>query len=124
MKLYKLKFKTQDKTIDDVKKDYPSRPPSQNICEKIAEAYRGLNGCVVIGGAWSYSPETYGIYAAVDDADEKLKEFVYWQEQDEIFGNYIDDRERFDKDWANEEYEPPAALHFARTDFEVLEELI
>ncbi|MER2039696.1 MAG: hypothetical protein ABS944_16235 [Solibacillus sp.] len=123
MQLYRLRFKTAHKTAEDIKKDYSSNPPSIELLEQIAESYRNLDGAEAVGAAWEYSPDSYSIYAVEKEADEMLKEFTYLQEQDELFGNYINDREQFNEDWANEKYEAMGAMHFDRTDFEVLEEL-
>lgn len=121
MQLYRLQFKTAHKTAEDVKKEYSFDPPSPERLGQIAEAYRGLDGVEVIGAAWEYSPESYSIYDWSDNADDKMKEFIYMQEQDEFFGSYINERERFDADWASKEYEPSGAMHFNKTDFEVIE---
>lgn len=124
MKLYKLRFQTADKTADDIKKDYRSNPPNDEMCEKLAEAYRNLTGAEFLGASWEYSPDTYSLYNHLNEESHlKLKEFLYLQEQDEYFGNYINDRERFDEDWDADHYEPSGALHFNKNDFEVIEQL-
>lgn len=38
--------------------------------------------------------------------EKKDKELAYMKEQDSMMGCYINERERFDKDWDSEEYEP------------------
>lgn len=65
-----------------------------------------LNGQVAI-----LSTETFGLDGADYpiyglENDEIFKEYIWDLEQDPIFGAYIDDREAFDKDWDNDEYDP------------------
>ncbi|WP_342471619.1 hypothetical protein MHH70_12445 [Metasolibacillus sp. FSL H7-0170] len=121
MQLYRLRFKTAHKTADDVKKEYSFDPPSPERLGQIAEAYRNLDGIEVIGAAWEHSPESYSLYDWSDNADEKMKEFIYMQEQDEFFGNYIGQRGRFETDWVRGAYEPSGAMHFDKADFEIVE---
>lgn len=123
IKLFKLRFKTANKTVDEVKASYGPPIPPQEILEKITEAYRALDGCEVTGGAVKSFPKSYSVYGWNKEDDSKFKEFIYLQEQDELFGSYINDREQFETDWDSKEYEPPASMHFDKSDFEVIEEI-
>ena len=42
-------------------------------------------------------------------------------EQDSMFGLYIDDREQFDKDWDNNDYEPDGCHYLETENVEILE---
>ena len=123
MELFKLQFKTAGKTLEDVKAIYEDYHPSTEVLEQMVAAYRALDGTEVIGAVWEYSPNGYSLYGWNDEDDEKFKEFIYLIEQDELFGSYLDCREEFDADWKNGEYESQAALHFDKSDFEVIEKL-
>ncbi|GAA2774559.1 hypothetical protein GCM10010451_68420 [Streptomyces virens] len=89
----------------------------------MAEAYRNLDGTEVVGAVWGYSPDSYSLYGWSDEDDAKFKEFIYLLEQDASFGNYIDERDRFDADWQKGEYEPAVAMHFDKSDFIIIEKI-
>ena len=42
----------------------------------------------------------------------KAKEALYLMHQDPVFGLYVDDREGFEKDWAEGEFQPDAGIMF------------
>ncbi|SDX04818.1 hypothetical protein [Paenibacillus sp. PDC88] len=123
MELYKLRFNTASKTADEIKSTYDFSPPPQEVLEKMAEAFRNLNGTEFVGAVWGYSPDSYGLFGWDDKDDEKFKEFIYSIEQDAMFGNYIDDRDRFDAHWKSGEFEPAAALHFDKSDIIIIEKI-
>ncbi|OMF47737.1 hypothetical protein [Paenibacillus amylolyticus] len=123
MELYRLRFNTANKNAEEIKSTYDFSPPPQEVLEKMAEAFRNLNGTEVVGAVWGYSPDSYSLYGWEDNDDERFKEFIYWIEQDALFGSYFDDRERFDADWKSGNYEPAAAMHFDKKDFIVLEKI-
>ncbi|GIN97843.1 hypothetical protein J6TS1_37130 [Siminovitchia terrae] len=54
-----------------------------------------------------------------DEDDEKVRDFIYQAEQDEMFGTYIDQRDEFLRDWESEEYSPTGSLVFKEEDVEV-----
>ncbi|NUU76931.1 hypothetical protein [Paenibacillus xylanilyticus] len=125
MELYRLRFNTANKNAEEIKSRYDagfSLPP-QEVLENMAQAFRNLNGTEVVGAVWGYSPDNYSLYGWEDNDDERFKEFIYWIEQDALFGSYIDDRERFDADWKSGNYEPAAAMHFDKKDFIVIEKI-
>ncbi|MEK3699326.1 hypothetical protein NYE33_20350 [Paenibacillus sp. FSL R10-2199] len=123
MEIYKLRFNTSSKSADEIKASYDSNHPSTEVLEKMAEAFRNLNNTEVVGAEWDYSPNTYSVYGWDDNDDEKFKELIYWIEQDDFFGSYNDDRNRFETDWKAGDYEPAAALHFDKSDFVVIEKI-
>ncbi len=53
---------------------------------------------------------------------EKNRELHYMFEQDSRFGIYIDDREGFDADWDNNDYEPDGCHYLNLENVEVLED--
>lgn len=123
MELYRLRFNTSSKTADDIKSTYDFFPPPQEVLEKMAEAFRNLNGTEFVGAVWGYSPHSYSLWGWDDKDDEKFKEFIYSIEQDAMFGSYIDDRDRFETDWKSGDLEPAAAIHFDKNDFDVIEKI-
>lgn len=47
----------------------------------------------------------------------KAKEALYLMNQDPVFGLYVDDREGFEKDWAEGEFQPDAGIMFSPDDY-------
>lgn len=123
MELYRLRFNTASKNADEIKATYEHSAPTAEMLEKIAEAYRNLDGTELAGAVWDYSPDSYSLYGWDDEDDEKFKEFTYLLEQDALFGSYFDARAEFDADWKSGEYEPAAAIHFDKSDFIVIEKI-
>lgn len=52
--------------------------------------------------------------------DGKIKEAFYLMEQDRYFGNYLNERERFEKVWQAGEYETDAMIGFSKEDVEII----
>lgn len=82
MEIYKLRFNTASKSADEIKANYDPAPPSDEVLEKMAEAFRNLHDTEVVGAAWPYSPDSYSLYGWHGEDDEKFKELIYWIEQD------------------------------------------
>jgi hypothetical protein len=70
------------------------------LWESIAEYMDGEAACVVD----HYKEDGTFTFLFLGNA-EKNKELAYMKEQDSMMGCYINDRDRFNKDWDNEEYE-------------------
>lgn len=68
-------------------------------------------------------PEEYSVVGWPPEEDEKVKNAIYLMEQDPVFGMYVDDRERFDADWAAGEWEPSGSIIFSHHMVEILGEL-
>ena len=66
----------------------------------------------------------YSVVGWPTEEEEKAKEAIYQMEQDSMFGTYIDDREKFEKDWAAGEWEPSGSIVFPPEMVEILGELV
>ena len=67
-------------------------------------------------------PEEYSVVGWPPEEDEKVKNAIYLMEQDPVFGMYVDDRERFDADWAAGEWEPSGSIVFSPAMVEIIGE--
>lgn len=124
MKIYTATFTTASKTAADILATYDSHPPSLEEAEKAAEAYRSLDGLeITVGHSFTGN---YSLYGWRPEDDEKIRDFIYYAaEQDALFGSYVDEREEFLLDWANDEYEPMGSIAFDKSelkDFKAYEE--
>lgn len=68
-------------------------------------------------------PEEYSVVGWPPEEEEKVKNAIYLMEQDFMFGNYVDDREKFEADWAAGTWEPSGSIIFSTAMVEILEEL-
>lgn len=72
-----------------------------------------------------FLPFPNGDYALICPAHEKdchrLKEAHYLMEQDSLFGCYIEDRARFEKDWDTGEYSSDGSFCFSPKEVEIVE---
>ena len=106
MKVKKALLNTEFVTEEWIRERDKNWNFTQEDIDRILKAEKLLNGqiailnvemCKFYGGDYSF----YGL-----ENEEIFKEWVWLMEQDTVFGTYIDDRERFDEDWDNGEYEP------------------
>lgn len=111
-KLYKASFNTAHITTDDIRKIYNFGMPSDEVLELQAEARRNINGITLHVSEWDYAPGNFSLMGWDDEDDEKMKELMWSIEQAEGF--YYNDRQRFNNDWAKNEYDPGGALHFSK----------
>lgn len=81
--------------------DHDPKETDYELWKSIAEYIDGEAALVVD----HYVDDGTFTFLCLKDAD-KDKEYAYMREQDSMMGCYIDDRDRFDADWENEEYEP------------------
>lgn len=68
-------------------------------------------------------PEEYSVVGWPPEEDEKVRNAIYLMERDPVFGMYVDDRERFDADWAAGTWEPSGSIVFSPVMVEILGEL-
>lgn len=126
-KLFKAKFKTAKKTLEQLKGEYTDSLPSDKELLALLEAFRNLDGVeVVVYERHSIGADNYGVFAWDEGnelVDAKIRDFFYQIEQDDLFGQYIDDREEFLSDWKSGEYSPVGSLAFEKYDIEIIEEL-
>lgn len=66
--------------------------------------------------------EGYVLSGWYSEFDDQIKEAIWIAEQGPD-GTYAGERERFDKDWSNEEYEGQGAIVFEMKDVEELENI-
>ncbi|WP_313260340.1 hypothetical protein [Lacrimispora sp.] len=80
--------------------NYDHKLTDYELWKSIAEYMDGEKALVVD----HYTRDGTYTFLGLQDPN-KDKEYAYMREQDSMMGCYIDDRERFEKDWENEEYE-------------------
>lgn len=68
-------------------------------------------------------PEEYSVVGWPPEEDEKVRNAIYLMEQDPVFGMYVNDRERFDADWAASTWEPSGSIVFSPAMVEIIGEL-
>lgn len=90
-------------------KDYP-------LWKEVAELMDGEEALVIRS---AFEPKEYVFLELVNK--EKNKEVFYKAEQDRIVGMYIDDRERFDKDWDSGNYEPDGVMRIEQKFVELID---
>lgn len=126
-KLFKAKFTTAGKTLEQLKGEYTDFPPTDDKLQALLDAYRNLDGVEVIVYERNFiGCDNYGVFAWDEDnklSAEKMREFHYQMEQDDMFGQYVDEREEFLADWESGDYSPAGSLAFEKPDIEIIEEL-
>jgi len=123
LNLFKAKLNTGGKTPEQIKSAFDGPEPSEEEIQNWIKAYDLIAGIeVVVMKDWSGNG--YCLVAWQDKDDEKIREFIYQAEQDEMFGSYVNEREEFIKDWDSDEYSPAGSLLFNSEDVEIIEELI
>lgn len=126
-KLFKAKFKTARKTLDQLKQEYTDSLPSDEKLSALLESYRNLDGIEVVVYERNFiGDNNYGIFAWDEgdkSVDDKIRDFIYQTEQDDMFGQYVNDRVNFLKDWKSGDYSPAGSIAFEKYDIEITEEL-
>ena len=126
IKPIKAMLHTAGKTDEEILKQSGLISPEEiPKVRKIIEAWDGIE---VIVDATLIINEQIRQYALIGwdeqdcEIDGRIKEVIYLMEQDPMFGTYVDDRERFELDWAEKRYEPAGGIVFEPEDIEILEE--
>ena len=109
IKEVKLKTRNMFKDISPDDADY-------QLWEKITAYMDGETALVTE----SRAEEGKYVFLGLKDK-EKDKELHYMMEQDSMVGLYIDDRESFDVDWDNGDYEPDGIHYLDPENVELLE---
>lgn len=113
-KLLKAVLHTRGQEID---------PETYSVDErKIIRAYMDAWDGVHITAMKTMEGE-YSVVGWPPEEEEKAKEAIYLMEQDPTFGTYVNDREKFDEDWAAGSWEPSGAIVFPDEMVEILGEL-
>ena len=64
----------------------------------------------------------YSVVGWPPEEEEKVKNAIYLMEQDRMFGQYVDDPERFVADWEAGNWEPSGSIVFSPAMVEIIEE--
>lgn len=83
----------------------------------INDFYKLLDGvkCVVAENIFA------SVFSIIGSDDPKYKEAIYLLEQDKMSGSYINERERFDKDWDAGEYFSDESILIEKEFVEIVE---
>lgn len=119
IKLYKGILHTADYTEEMAKAEDPNY--SEEEIKIITDYMKAWDGAHVTLS--NLLPNEYSVVGWPPEEDEKVKNAIYLMEQDPVFGMYVDDRERFDADWAAGEWEPSGSIVFAPAMVEIIGEL-
>ena len=122
MPLYKVVLQTGGKTSEQIKADFEESEISEQEIRNWISAYNLIDGLEVMVLYTNYL-EDYTLLSWKPEDDKKFMEFIYLLEQDSMFGNYVDDRETFLKDWENGEYSPDGSICFSKNDVEILKKI-
>lgn len=123
IKLYRAILHTGGKTRQDIR----DRNQEWNFSEKdIDDAiayYDAFDGMPIFCTKGFFESEYVFLGCADNAYADRLKEASYCMEQDSMFGKYINQREEFEKDWDNGDYEPEGNWTFDDDEIEILEAL-
>lgn len=112
-KLQKAVLRTMGKEADDDMDKY-----SEEEKEVMAAYMAAWDGAHVTVS--NFIDGEYSVVGWPPEYEDQAKEAIYLMEQDRMVGNYMDDRERFDQDWAAGEWEPGGSIVFSADMVEIL----
>lgn len=125
IKPIKAMLHTAGKTDEEILKQSGLISPEEiPKARKIIEAWDGIE-VIVDATLINEQIQQYALIGWDEqdcEIDGRIKEAIYLMEQDPMFGTYVDDRERFELDWAEKRYEPAGGIVFEPEDIEILEE--
>lgn len=125
IKPIKAMLHTAGKTDEEILKQSGLISPEEiPKARKIIEAWDGIE-VIVDATLINEQIQQYALIGWDEqdcEIDGRIKEVIYLMEQDPMFGTYVDDRERFELDWAEKRYEPAGGIVFEPEDIEILEE--
>jgi hypothetical protein len=121
--IFRAKLHTAGKTPEQILRSYGEPLPSEEVVQGIIKAYNLIDGLEVVVSNSFYGKDTYTLIIWNKSDDDKFREFIYLLEQDPFCGTYVNEREKFEKDWDSEEYEPPGSLSLQASDIEIIEEV-
>lgn len=99
----------------DMYKDMDVNEPDYKLWNQISEDMDGEVAYVI------KSSNEIGVYAFLGLFDRKKdKELFYKMEQDSLRGNYIGEREEFEKVWDSQEYAPEETTYLSEKHIETL----
>lgn len=109
LQVYKIRFNTANLTLAAIKEWYTTDVPSDEKLQAFLEAYQALHGVECAGISFHYKEGNWSLAGWDAKDDVKFRDWIYQIEQDDMFGQYINDYERFYKDWEADNYEPEAS---------------
>ena len=125
IKPIKAMLHTAGKTDEEILKQSGLISPEEiPKARKIIEAWDGIE-VIVDATLINEQIQQYALIGWDEqdcEIDGQIKEVIYLMEQDPMFGTYVNDRERFELDWAEKRYEPAGSIVFEPEDIEILEE--
>lgn len=117
---FEAKLKTGNITRDYIISDFYGDVTEKQIKEWL-DVYKLIDGKKIIVA--DIRKERYTLISWMDEDVEAFRDFIYQAEQDDWFGNYIDDREGFLKDWEDGTYEPSGSLGFHKNNVEIIKKI-
>lgn len=117
--LYRAILHTDGFAVDE--KDAQEKKYSEEELKIITDYMQAWDGVRVTVSA--LIPGEFSVVGWPPEEDEKVKNAIYLMEQDPVFGMYENDRERFDADWAANEWEPSGSIVFSPAMVEIIGEL-
>lgn len=117
--LYRAILHTSDFTVDE--KDAEEKEYTEEQLKIITDYMKAWDGVHVTVS--NLLPGEYSVVGWPPEEEEKIKDAIYLMEQDSVFGSYVNDRERFEADWAAGTWEPSGSIIFSPAMVEILGEL-
>jgi hypothetical protein len=111
--------KTEEQIKEEAKNDNWIGNLKEEDIERMIKYYNHFDGAKVVV-ADQIGGTGYTMVLWENESDNQVKEALYLMEQDEYFGSYIEERELFDTDWENGEYESGGSISFKREDVEII----
>ncbi|VIG07319.1 Uncharacterised protein [Clostridioides difficile] len=117
--IYKVRLKTK-RTLEQVRNQSVDFEYSEEGLKNTLKYYNLIDGLEVTVVKFK---DEYSL-AGCDEKDiEKIRDAYYILEQDEYFGCYINEYERFKKDWENGECGGEIGMVFSDDEVEIIEKL-
>ena len=116
--LYRGILHTEGYKVEDAEGSSKLSEEEKKIITDYMRAWDGIQVTVS-----NLLPEEFSVVGWPPEEEEKVKNAIYMMEQDPMFGNYVDDRERFEADWAAGEWLPSGSILFSPAMVEILGEL-
>lgn len=114
-------LKTGGKSIEEIKNQITDLDDS--LAEHYKKAFDALDGLTVALHLWDVDKD-FSLYSWSEEDDTKIMKAFYHLEQGNPFEFYLNDLERFERDWKSKKYDPILSFVFEQKDVEVLKILI
>ncbi|CZR96233.1 MULTISPECIES: hypothetical protein [Clostridioides] len=117
--IYKVKLKTK-RTLEQVRNQSADFEYSEQGLKDALRYYNLIDGLEIIVVTFG---DEYCLINFNEEDKKTIMEAYYLLEQDEYTGCYINEYERFKKDWENSNYDGEAGMVFSDDEFEIIEKL-